>query len=102
MKTLDLATADASFVALIRELGSEPVAVMQGKVPVAVLLPVEGADLETISLSLNPKFQAIIERSRESYWRDGGISSDEMRRRLGIEAPAPEKPKPNRRKRKAE
>ena len=44
--------------------------------------------LETISLSTNPRFIEIIEKSRASLARDGGISSEEMRRRLGLSKPA--------------
>jgi uncharacterized protein (DUF433 family) len=45
---------------------------------------IENADMETISLSTNPKFLAIIERSQARQEAEGGISSDEMRRRLGL------------------
>ena len=41
-------------------------------------------DAETISLSTNPKFLRIIERSRKRQRKEGSLSSDEMRRRLGI------------------
>jgi hypothetical protein len=40
--------------------------------------------MKTISLSTNPQFIAIIERSRARQKAEGGISSDEMRRRLGL------------------
>ena len=42
------------------------------------------AESETVALSTDPKFIAIIERSRLRQEREGGISSDEMRRRLGL------------------
>jgi hypothetical protein len=42
---------------------------------------IENADWETISLSDNPKFLAILERSRKRLREEGGISPDEMRRR---------------------
>src|SRR5258708_10739651 len=102
MKTLEISSTDISLATLVRELGPDPVALTDGGVRIAVLLSVKGADLETVSLSFNPKFQDILEQSRRSYWQEGGISSDEMRRRLGIEVPEKEKPKNNRRKRKAE
>ncbi len=43
-----------------------------------------GTDWETESLSNNPKFLAILERSRKRLREEGGISSEEMRRRLGL------------------
>ncbi|GFP20502.1 hypothetical protein HKBW3S03_02005, partial [Candidatus Hakubella thermalkaliphila] len=42
------------------------------------------ADMETVSLSTNPQFLALIERSRARQQAEGGISSEEMRRRLGL------------------
>ena len=53
--------------------------------PLCLLLPVEGSDLETVALSMNPKFLAIIERSRIRQQVEGGVSSEEMRQRLGSE-----------------
>jgi hypothetical protein len=43
---------------------------------------IPNADIETVSLSNNPKFIALIERSRARQKSEGGISSEEMRRRL--------------------
>ena len=48
----------------------------------AALIAIENADLETISLSINPEFMALIDRSRTRQKAKGGISSEEMRRRL--------------------
>ncbi len=45
---------------------------------------VKDAQQETVSLSTNPKFLALIERSRQRHEQEGGLSSDEMRRRLGV------------------
>jgi pyridoxine 5'-phosphate synthase PdxJ len=39
-------------------------------------------DMETVSLSNNPKFIALIERSRARQKKEGGLSIQEMRRRL--------------------
>jgi hypothetical protein len=41
-------------------------------------------DVEAVSLSQSPQFLAIMERSRIRYAKEGGISSAEMRRRLGM------------------
>lgn len=50
--------------------------------PIAALLPVPNTDMETVSLSANAKFIALVDRSRQRQSKEGGISSDEMRRRL--------------------
>jgi hypothetical protein len=39
---------------------------------------------KTVSLGMNQKFLAIIERSRSRFQKEGGISSNEIRRRLGL------------------
>ncbi len=65
--------------------GEGPVLVTIEGRPVAAVIPVaDESDLETISLSTNPKFLEIIERSRARQASEGGISSREMRRRLGV------------------
>lgn len=45
------------------------------------------ADEETARLCASPKFRDIIERSRARYRAEGGISSEEIRRRLGASEP---------------
>ena len=40
------------------------------------------ADIETVAISGNPKFIALIERSRAKQKTEGGISTEEMRKRL--------------------
>jgi hypothetical protein len=56
---------------------------MKGGKPVAALVRITNADVETVSLSNNPKFIALIERSRSRQKSEGGISTEEMRQRLG-------------------
>jgi hypothetical protein len=55
---------------------------VRGK-PVAALVSLENADMETVSLSTNAQFMALIERSRAHQTEQGGVSAEEMRRRLG-------------------
>jgi hypothetical protein len=45
---------------------------------------IKNADKETVSLSNNPQFLALIERSRKRQRTKGGISTEEMRHRLRI------------------
>jgi len=40
--------------------------------------------MEDILLSTHPKCMAMIERSRARHKAEGGISSEEMRRRFGL------------------
>jgi hypothetical protein len=88
VKRIYVARGAASLADAIASLKGEPAAVLRDGRPVAVLLPVEGADLETVSLSLNPQFLAILERSRDRQRAEGGVSEEEMRRRLAADPAA--------------
>ena len=84
MKVLERAKATAPLAEYARGVKKGPVILTVGKKPVAALVSIENADLETVSLSTHPKFLALIERSRARHKCEGGIPSSEMRRRLGI------------------
>ena len=84
MKTLEIAEANATLAEYTSNLTSEPIIITSNGEPIAALVTLENVDLETISLSTNPKFMALIERSRARLRSEGGISSTEMRRRLGL------------------
>lgn len=49
-------------------------------VMLAALVPMDNADYETVSLSTNPEFIALLERSRARGRKEGGISAEEMRK----------------------
>jgi len=51
---------------------------------IAALLPMDDADLESLALSLSPRFQALIERARAEYRSGASLSADDVRRELGI------------------
>jgi len=85
MKTLELVQATAPLAEYVRELSKEPVILTFDGKPFAALVPIQNADWETVSLSTNPQFIALIERSRARQKAEGGISSAEMRHRLGLE-----------------
>ena len=65
MKTIEMDDAHESLGKYAGREKDLPIVVTDHGRPVAALLPVPNADLETISLSTNPKFIAMIERSRE-------------------------------------
>jgi PHD/YefM family antitoxin component YafN of YafNO toxin-antitoxin module len=93
MKTLDINTEPASLAESVRALGDEPVVLVEEGQPVAVLLALDNVDLETVSLTLNPEFRAILERSRRRQQAEGSLSGEEVRRRLGVQPPAQKKKK---------
>ncbi|MDJ0677809.1 MAG: type II toxin-antitoxin system prevent-host-death family antitoxin [Calothrix sp. MO_167.B42] len=84
MKIVEIAQANATLAEYASNLSEEPVIVTSNGKPIAALMTLENVDLETISLSNNPKFIELIERSRARRRAEGGISSTEMRRRLGL------------------
>ncbi len=88
MKKVEMAKATASLAEYARQVRKEPIIVTVKGKPTAALVSIENADLETITLSTNPQFIALIERSRARQKAEGGISSAEMRRRLGLKKKA--------------
>ena len=84
MKTLEVAQATSSLAEYTRDVKNEPLILTIGGEPVAALVPIENADLETVTLSTHPQFLALIERSRGRQKAEGGISNADMSRRLGL------------------
>jgi prevent-host-death family protein len=84
MKTVELDDANMSLADYARKVSEEPFVVTDHGKPVAVLLPLENTDLESASLSSNPRFLELMERSRSRRNRKGGIPSADVRRRLGL------------------
>jgi prevent-host-death family protein len=84
MRTVDIAEATGSLSEYARQIRRGPVVVTRRGRPVAVVVAVEGLDLETLSLSSSADFIALIERSRASYRANGGQSLDEIRDRYGL------------------
>lgn len=84
MKTLDIAKAVGSLAEYARAAGEEPVVLTDQGRPIAVLVPVRGADLESLALGTHPQFVALIERSRARQKAEGGLSTRAVRHRLGL------------------
>src|SRR4051794_32571899 len=93
MKKIKISDATASLADFARQATEEPLIVMDRSKPVAMIVGLGDADWETVSLSLNPKFWAIIERSGRSIEREGAIPAAEVRRRLGLKPKAQAAPK---------
>jgi prevent-host-death family protein len=82
MKTLELTKATAPLAEYAREVDSSPVILTENGRPVAALISLQNVDAETMKLSQNDQFIALMEHSRGQYQAKGGISPEEMRRRL--------------------
>jgi antitoxin (DNA-binding transcriptional repressor) of toxin-antitoxin stability system len=82
MKTVEIAEATSPLADYIPGLRTEPLVITEHGTPTAVMLPLNDVDLESIAMSTNPEFIALIERSRARARAEGELSADEMRRRV--------------------
>lgn len=85
MKKIEMRKASGSLSDYVEEARKDPIIVVKNGRPVAAVFPIENADMETISLSTSRRFLSIIKRSRARHKKEGGISSRDMRRRLGLD-----------------
>lgn len=77
MKTMEI----SEVASVLENYGEtqQPLILTRNGQPMAALLPVEEeVDLETLSLSVNPKFVNIIERSRKSQREEGRIFLEDL------------------------
>ncbi len=84
MKTIEVAQATNSLGEYARELEQEPLVLTEGGHAIAALFPIGDDDLESLALSLSPKFRALIERARAEYRNGASLSAEDVRRELGI------------------
>jgi len=81
-RTVELAEATQSLAEYAQQVDEGAIIVTSNGRPIAAVVALPNTDAETIALSQNPQFLAIIERSRTRHAREGGISSADMRRRF--------------------
>jgi hypothetical protein len=85
MKTVDIEGATAPLSDYARQARKEAVVVtLRGKPFATVMRVPKGADWESVAIGAHPRFVEIMERSRLAHREKGGVSSEEMRRRLGV------------------
>lgn len=80
MRIAPLAEVKARLSAYLEQCKSEgPIVLTRNGRPVAVLLaPVDADDLEGLVLSRSPRFQALLEKSRQSIRSGKGLSQKEF------------------------
>ena len=81
MKTLEMSQATGELSSYAEQVRKEPVIVTHRCKPVTALVPIENADLETVSLSTDPRFLALIERSQTLYKPNKKIPLSEIRQK---------------------
>lgn len=90
MKIASLADVKANFSAYVDEaIAGNPIIVTRnGKTAVVILAPTDDDDLEQLILYRSPKFQAMLDRSRQSIAAGGGIPHDEFWAQIEADAPS--------------
>ena len=94
MKTLEMKQATGDLASYAAQVRREPVVVTDQGRPVMAPMSIENADMESVSLSTDPRFIALIARSRALCKPGMGIPLAEIKRKHGLKA------KPARRSRK--
>ena len=83
MKTIDLADV-AALTPHVAGAVQDPVLVTKDGATVAAVIPLAGDEAEQLLLSLSPQFQAILEQSERRLKQEGGLSTEQVRARLGL------------------
>jgi antitoxin (DNA-binding transcriptional repressor) of toxin-antitoxin stability system len=81
VRRLEVADATESLAAYIRKAaGCGPVVITDEGHPIAALVMLEGTDLESVALSTDPEFLALIQSSRARHAQEEaqGIASDRI------------------------
>ena len=86
LKTLELEAASGSLAKYAGQLDGEPLVITCHRRPIAALVPIEGMDVESLSIGTNPEFLNLIERARRRRLTEGTVSEEEIRRELGAPA----------------
>jgi len=79
---VDMTDATEPLATYVRKADGGPVVITDEGRPIAALVVLENADLETVALSTDPEFLDLIQNSRAHHAREGGLSSAEIRDRL--------------------
>ena len=78
MKTLSIAKATKPLSEYAKELKDEILVLTSDGSPVAAVASLKNVDWESLSLSTNPDFMEIIEKSRKEFKIGKKLSLDEM------------------------
>jgi hypothetical protein len=80
MRTIDIGAASGSLADYAGHMSDETLVVVRKGKPLVALVPLVNTDAETVTLADDPRFLALIERSRSRRRREGTVSLEEMRR----------------------
>jgi antitoxin (DNA-binding transcriptional repressor) of toxin-antitoxin stability system len=83
MKSMDLNQV-AALAPHLQTGSGEPLILTENGQTVAAVVPANGQDVEDLLLSINPQFQSILKRSKDRLDAEGGLSSNQVREKLGL------------------
>lgn len=95
LETVELADAPSVLARFAVDPNLKPIILTVKKKPFAVVLPTEGADVETISVSVNPEFNAMMADARRSADHGPTYSSEEIRKMFGLPPYDPDRARRN-------
>ena len=82
MKTIEMSTASKPLSEYANELDEDVVVLTLHDKPIAALVSLRGVDRESLSLSTNRDFLAIIDRAREEFREGRTLSLEEVKREV--------------------
>lgn len=82
MRVIEQQDATRPLAEYAAEIRSGAIVVTDHGHPVAALVPLDDADMETVKLSSAPQFMRLIEQARLAAKIEGGISAAEIRQRI--------------------
>jgi hypothetical protein len=83
VKAIELKGAKRRLSAYAKMAYQAPLLLTSAGKPYVFMARAGGAELEDLAVGSNPAFRAIMERSEARYRAEGGLSTDEVRSRLG-------------------
>ncbi|MGH8475700.1 MAG: hypothetical protein ACRERV_07105 [Methylococcales bacterium] len=82
MKTIELSEASKPLCDYVEALNEDIIVLTSKKKPIAALVSLKNMDRESVVLSKNPEFMAIIEAAREEFRHAKKLSLEEMKREV--------------------
>jgi PHD/YefM family antitoxin component YafN of YafNO toxin-antitoxin module len=82
MKTIDLKKAQKPLSEYANECNDEILILKSNDKPVAAIVSLKNVDMESISLSTNPEFMQIINKSRKDFKSGKKISIEAMKNKI--------------------
>jgi antitoxin (DNA-binding transcriptional repressor) of toxin-antitoxin stability system len=80
MKTIDLSDATEPLAEYVKRMEGEEITIVHKGVPLAVLRPAGNDDYESVQMSTNPEFIALLEQSRKSIREGRSLSTEEVKK----------------------